>query len=70
MLNKNGKNCRLWYWLGFGRAIAHSKELAELSTNMKKFLCGNDFWPRYGHMKIEKVKGPPFGSKTFKNFFR
>jgi hypothetical protein len=43
-------------------------ELDELYKNMQKNLRGNDFWPSYGQSKIEKVKGPPFGSKKFKIF--
>jgi len=48
--------------------IYHSIELEKLYENMQKNLRGNDFWPSYGHSKIEKVKGPPYGSKKFKIF--
>ena len=62
------KNCTLWPLPGIRHSIAHSIELDELYKNMKKFLCGNEFWPSYGHMKIEKLKGPPLGVKSSKKF--
>jgi hypothetical protein len=50
------------------QTIYHSIELDELYKNIQKKLRGNDFWPSFGHSKIEKVKGPPFGSKKLKKF--
>ena len=48
--------------------IAHSKELEKLSRSRGGGNSLKDLLKSYGVVKIEKVKGPPYGSKL-ENFF-